>query len=351
MSVYNENISWKGQLTQIFLIFFIGGLLQEGVIDHFLMGKEGFDIRTALLSGGFWVVMWKGSEYMVILMDKTHVKWDEKPLVRLLLTLVLTVVYIFIAVTLLNIIFFVIFGDYKLLEIIKSLNWSSYSFSLYATLAIGTIMHGRGFLMEWRQAAIEMERFKNESLKSKYESLKNQVNPHFLFNSLNALSSLVYDDQAKAVEFIRKLSQVYRYVLENKDHELVPLDDELEFLRNYIFLQKIRFGENLIVEIDRGKFAGFVPPLGIQLLVENAIKHNIVSENKPLKIDIIINDETYSISNNIQEKLTKDSTGIGLKNLISRYEFLTKKPVKILNENGIFDVRLPALKDTHKIEA
>jgi len=351
MSIYNENLTWKRQLFQVLLLFFLGGLIQEGIIDHVLMGKEGFDIRDSAISGSFWVVMWKGSEYMVVLMDKTHIKWDEKPLVRLLLTLFLTVLYVVLAVTILNIIFSVIFGDYNLGQILKMLNWQSFSFAVYITLSIGAFMHGRGFLMEWRQTAVEMERFKNESLKSKYESLKNQVNPHFLFNSLNALSSLVYDDQAKAVEFIRKLSQVYRYVLENKDHELVPLDDELEFLRNYIFLQKIRFGENLIVEINRGNFAGYVPPLGIQLLVENAIKHNIVSENKPLKINIIINDETYSISNNIQEKLTKDSTGIGLNNLMSRYEFLTKKPVKISNKNQIFDVRLPALKNNHKIDA
>ena len=104
-------------------------------------------------------------------------------------------------------------------------------------------MHGRGFLIAWRQAAIDNEKLKTEQVAIQYNSLKNQVNPHFLFNSFNALSSLVYEDQDKAVEFIRKLSQVYRYVLDRKDEEVVPVEEELSFASNFIFLQKIRFGK------------------------------------------------------------------------------------------------------------
>ena len=216
--------------------------------------------------------------------------------------------------------------------------------ALLTTLAINVFMHGRAFLYSWRQAAIDVEKLKTEQVSTQYESLKNQVNPHFLFNSLNALSSLVYDDQAKAVEFIRKLSQVYRYVLDKKDEELVPLADEMDFTRNYIFLQKIRFGDNLEIEVGGEEVDLYVPPLAIQLLVENAIKHNVVSEQYPLKVSVTTDGNYCTIENNIKEKLEKDSTGIGLNNLKARYQYLSKEEIEITQANGVFRVSIPLLK-------
>ncbi|MFT5642422.1 MAG: sensor histidine kinase YesM [Cyclobacteriaceae bacterium] len=349
MRFYHQAERWQRALIQYSLIFVFGGLFQVVFIEYFLLGYDNFSIKNLVLRGSYWLVMWKGSEFMVTLMDKTGIHWYEQPLIRFLLTFVITVIYIVTAVIILDVVFFVIFGKIGFWQLINSLKWGNFSYAIYITLGIGTFMHGRAFLMEWRQAAIKMEQFKNDSLKSQYESLKNQVNPHFLFNSLNALSSLVYDDQDKAVKFIKKLSQVYRYVLDKKDQELVPIDDEIAFLDNYIFLQQIRFGENLKVEINRGNFDGIIPPLGIQLLVENAIKHNVVSEKNPLTVEVTITANYYSIRNNIQEKLTKDSTGIGLNNLQARYEFLTKKSIEIIKENNVFEVRLPALKNKSKL--
>ena len=205
-------------------------------------------------------------------------------------------------------------------------------------------MHGRGFLLSWRQTSIDMEKLKTEQVFTQFQSLKNQVNPHFLFNSLNALSSLVYEDQDKAVSFIRKLSKVYRYVLDKKDEELVKVEDELDFMENFIFLQQIRFGENLKVLIEKSNIRdGYLPPLALQLLVENAIKHNVISEKDPLSVSIKIEDTYCIISNSIKEKLHKDSTGIGLANLKARYEYLSKKKMEIENDGIEFIVKLPVL--------
>ncbi|MEP1095219.1 MAG: histidine kinase [Cyclobacteriaceae bacterium] len=228
-------------------------------------------------------------------------------------------------------------------EAAKSLNSGDLTTTIFITLGINTFMHGRAFLLGWRQVSIDMEKLRTEQISTQYQSLKNQVNPHFLFNSLNALTSLVYDDQAKAVEFIRKLSQVYRYVLDKKDEELVPIQDEIDFMTNFIFLQKIRFGDNLKIDVSNKCTDGYLPPLALQILVENAIKHNVVSEKYPLTINVRISDDYCFIENSIKEKLEKDSTGVGLSNLESRYKYLSKREIMIENDGNRFIVKLPIL--------
>ncbi len=169
------------------------------------------------------------------------------------------------------------------------------------------------------------------------------MNPHFLFNSLNALSSLVYEDQDKAVEFIRKLAQVYRYVLDKKEEEVVPIADEVSFLENFVFLQKIRFGDNLEFKLSLRNEVGYLPPLALQLLVENAIKHNVISDSHKLTVEVEIDQEYCVVSNNIKEKLAKDSTGIGLTNLRERYKYLSGKKIILLNNESKFEVKIPIL--------
>jgi LytS/YehU family sensor histidine kinase len=207
-------------------------------------------------------------------------------------------------------------------------------------------------LLSWRQAAINAEKLKTESIASRYESLKNQVNPHFLFNSLNALSNLVYEDQELAIKFIRKLSEVYRYVLDTRNQEVVKLSDELAFLDSYIFLQKIRYEDNLKININLPRHTeAMIPPLSLQMLVENAIKHNIVSEDEPLHIDLFMEDDDYIVvRNNLQKKNIGEvppggaSPGIGLANIKSRYETLTQKAVEVGSTPHDFLVKIPVLK-------
>jgi len=149
-------------------------------------------------------------------------------------------------------------------------------------------MENRELAEERNELIIKTERQSKQNILSQFETLKNQVNPHFLFNCLNALASLVHDDPDKAEDFITKMTKVYRYVLEHKERVLVPLDDEMRFMKDYFFLQKTRFGENLQlrIEVKHEWNQKQVPPLTLQLLAENAIKHNIISREKPLKIEI-----------------------------------------------------------------
>ncbi len=139
------------------------------------------------------------------------------------------------------------------------------------------------------------------------------------------------------------MSEVYRYVLDKKDQEVVPVKDEMAFVQSYVFLQKIRFGDNLNLIIEGEESGGYVPPLAIQILVENAIKHNVVSSAKPLEIKITYKRADIQVSNAINLKKTKDSTGTGLENLKARYAYLSNVPVEISDQNEVFKVLLPVL--------
>lgn len=336
--------SLKKELIQIVLIFFLGGFFQELIFDPGDLKTWQSALSNVSLNGCFWVALWKGSEYLVILIQSAGLMWVKEPLKTFLFAFGSVVIYTVGIISLILAVYIMFVLGHTWQEFIDSLQWRYYLPALFMTLMINTFMHGRAFLIEWRQAAVEVEKFKNESLKSQYESLKNQVNPHFLFNSLNALSSLVYDDQAKAVDFIRRLSKVYRYVLDNKDKELVPIEEEIAFLEDYTFLQKIRFEDNLQIHIENTAREGMVPPIAIQILLENAIKHNIVSESKPLTVWVKIDQYKCVVSNNVQEKLHKDSTGIGLANLKSRYAYLSDEEVKVEKNEEHFTVTLPILK-------
>ncbi|MGI9544589.1 MAG: sensor histidine kinase [Cyclobacteriaceae bacterium] len=299
-----------------------------------------------LFSSVIWVSQWKGHEYITNwLSDK--ISWLEQPQKRFFWGVVAVILYTVVSLTIVLYIFYLTFGftENMLFTVKGFLNFMAIAIGI-ATV-IGLFMHSRAFLFAWRQTAINAERHKAENLSSQYESLKNQVNPHFLFNSLNVLTSLIPKDQATSVKFVKKLSQVYRYVLDNQDKEVVPLLEELHFLESFVFLQKIRFQEHLNVEIDLPKQSDImVPPLSLQMLMENAIKHNEVSAENPLSVTLYLeNDEYLVMSNNLQKKNQPiESSGIGLENIKARYEFLTDKLVQILNEQGRFEVKLPVLK-------
>jgi len=217
------------------------------------------------------------------------------------------------------------------------------------TFVVSTFLTARSFFLCWRQLSINEEKIKREAITSRYESLKNQVNPHFLFNSLNVLTTLVYKDQDLAAKFIKQLANVYRYVLDMKDKELVDIGTEIEFLRSYAFMQQIRHGDGLKIRIDVPSDTHLqVVPLSIQMLMENAIKHNVISKDEQLNIDISMDDSDYLIvSNNLQRKPSGkkvDHTGIGLENIKARYEFLTDRPLIVEENTKEFSVKIPILK-------
>jgi len=205
------------------------------------------------------------------------------------------------------------------------------------------------FLLEkWRFSLAELERFKKENAEFRFESLRAQVNPHFLFNSLNTLSSLVYQSKEKAASFIRELSDVYRYILENRDRELITLEKELEVLQSYVFLVHLRFEQNLSIsiDVDSNKSNLLIAPLSLQMLVENATKHNVISKKKPLNVRIFTDNDYIIVENNLQQKeVKKYSSKLGLKNITNRYGFLTKRKLEIIEADEKFIVKVPLIQN------
>lgn len=274
-----------------------------------------------------------------------RISWIAHPAKRLVVTTATYLIYAFLVSYVIVFIYAWINGEIVLDNIpwIKVATFAT--LPMYIALVIMAIFTTRSWLVEWKKSALEAEQLKNEKLSSQYQSLKDQLNPHFLFNSLNVLSALVYEDADRSAAFIQKLSKIYRYVLEAQKEQLIELQKEVDFAKNYLELQKIRFEESLKFVIEIDSTVGFIPPLSLQLLLENAIKHNIVSEEKPLLIHIIRKGNELWVSNTYQPKLSQSepSTGVGLSNIKMRYELLSDKNMEINQTAEEFLVKLPIL--------
>jgi LytS/YehU family sensor histidine kinase len=198
--------------------------------------------------------------------------------------------------------------------------------------------------------AIQVEQLRKEQLKSRYDSLKEQVNPHFLFNSLNSLSSLIAIDPGKAEEFVEEMSRVYRYLLRSNEKQLTTLQNELDFIESYNLLLKIRFGNGFqpVIRIEERMKEYLLPPMTLQLLIENTVKHNIVDADTPLTVQLYTQDEKLVVSNNLQKKSRSVASGkIGLRNIISKYKLLNCPSVVIKETTEEFRVVLPLIKNNH----
>lgn len=197
-----------------------------------------------------------------------------------------------------------------------------------------------------KQREIEFERLQTDNLKMQYQQLKGQINPHFLFNSLNALVSLINKDPERATAYTKKLSEVYRYVLTHDRQDSIKISDEIAFIRNYTDILYIRFEKGLQVEIDVSKQDADreISPMALQVLVENAVKHNVVSVSKPLQVTISTDGEYLTVTNNVSPRLrVEESTGIGLKNLSEKYKIIVNKDIVVENNSLQFIVKIPLL--------
>ena len=203
------------------------------------------------------------------------------------------------------------------------------------------------YFRNWKEAQVVAEQLKKENVQSKFEALKNQIDPHFFFNSLSVLSSLVHKDANLSEEYISQLSKMYRYILDGKDQVLASLDEELNFLNSYIFLIKVRFNENIHFEIniaDELKETVSLPKNSLQMLVENAIKHNRFDQDDPLVITILEEGDYIKVVNNKNKRdLLERSSGIGLENISKRYQLLGDFKLLIWESDDSFAVKLPKL--------
>jgi len=271
--------------------------------------------------------------------------WKEGPLRTLILSFSTGMIFSMIVIVCAN----YIYWNWRIPESITLTGlFDMFFYPMISTLLITIIItlgfYTANFFREWKKLLLKEEQFKREALSLQFDALKNQVNPHFLFNSLNVLTSLVETEPTLAVRFIKQLSEVYRYVLEHKDKELIELDTELQFVNSYIYLQKIRFDSSLVVDIALNNTTGRIIPLSLQMLVENAIKHNVISTDKPLHISIFCNGDYLVVKNNLQKKTVIHETGsIGLKNICERYAYFSKMPVVIEETDEMFTVKLPLI--------
>ncbi|MBS1916557.1 MAG: histidine kinase [Bacteroidetes bacterium] len=203
------------------------------------------------------------------------------------------------------------------------------------------------YIGQYKRKQLETEELKRANAQAQLQAIKNQVNPHFLFNNLNVLSTLIMQENPEANKFIEEFSKVYRHVLNAQQHELITLQSELEFINPYIFLLQKRFPESIIIDmhVNPEYLSWQVVPVSVQMLVENAIKHNIASRQKPLKIVLSANgDKKLTVTNILQEKTNDDvSTHIGLQNIARRYEMITDRNIDIVKTSDSFSVSLPLI--------
>ncbi|MDR2234811.1 MAG: 2TM domain-containing protein [Chryseobacterium sp.] len=329
---------WVSLGTAMFFFLFFNA---EKSIYNFLV--------TLLLSMMYSFVIGVGNGVINDFLDRKF-PWSEATRTRAALTIVSLLISNFILVYFCNYMNYVVIQKVATPEEFFSKKYAvSNWFMINIALLISAFLHARGFMEELKKTSkkeVVEQKLIAKSANAQFESLKNQLDPHFLFNSLNVLSSLIDENPQQAQKFTSSMSKIYRYVLEQKDKELVTVEDEVEFAKTYCDLLKTRFEDSVdfIFEVNKEDYRKYVVPLSLQLLLENCIKHNFATSSKPLIIKIFSEQDTLCIENNLQvREQIKESSGIGLANIVQRYSLLTKRNVFIEKSDDYFKVKLPVL--------
>ncbi len=328
-----------GKRINLFLIILIGCLIGGAYLLEFgigstreALGRIGYAL---LMTGGIWIgcmviVQWLWRKF----------PWEFYPGKHMVIEIVLITLY---TMTYSFMVYLIVVrtggsGDY----------YEDLPMQIFATLLITyliTSIHEMVyFYKQWKYHFSKSVRLEKDNIQARYETLKTQVNPHFLFNSLNSLTTLV-DDNKDAVQYIQNMSEFLRYMLGSRDKELVLIREEIRVLGKYVSLQQFRFRNTLFVDLQvPERFYHYaIPPLVLQMLVENCIKHNVISKDQPLHVNIRAGGETLTVENNLQKKSGVVSTGQGLKNISERYRLFTSREVKITETSAIFKVAIPLL--------
>lgn len=341
----NKRLVYIGIISTIILI--------PTAIGFIFSGKEIFSSWGRYLNSIYWgasygLVYWLGN-WGIGVLTGTKLNWKRNPHRANVIALLMFIFYgIFASIAVPYVILKYIYG-YNGEALARNIPMNAF-IGFTVDMIVISIYYSRYLVHYWKKYIEKSEALERESLVAKYEALKSQVNPHFLFNSLNTLTGVVEDDKEKAVLFIKKLSDIYRYVLEQKDKELTDIQDELDFVENYIYLAKLRHGDGLNYNISIHSFDKQILPLGLQILVENCIHHNIIEDDQPLRINIYEEDEYLIVKNNQQKKKTilANNNGIGLENLKNRYSYLTDRRVVIDDSEAEFTVKIPLIENPEK---
>ena len=334
MNPYGRGREYIIRFTAIFIIAFISPFVDFGAPADKSLFLKAFLIsfvRTALL--------WNGS--MVIIQYAVNRFSVFKETLKLI---VLQIVALSIFVLVVESAEYFAIDAYLRISLSGSKVALMFLISWIITFMISSIYASVAFFIEWKENLLRTQALEKANLEARYETLRNQVNPHFLFNSLNTLLMLV-NDNPEASRYVESISEIMRYMLQSRDKEAVLLRDELTIAREYVYIQQIRFGDKLQVEfeIPENYYHYAIPPLALQMLLENTLKHNVASREHPLHVKVSVAENKYIVVENNQKSKTgkEPSTGIGLENIRSRYLFLTGKDIVVKQENGKFVVMLP----------
>ncbi|WP_240676195.1 sensor histidine kinase [Botryobacter ruber] len=320
-------------------------LLSLGLLVVLAMLPGDQEYMAALL----WIVvvlalLWLGNRFIHLQLNQ-HAPWTGHPLRRFLIQLLSSGLYSLVCI---NASYYVLktmlVGLPPSPEQVLVLNL----YGLLFIIPVFSLIFGFYFMARWKEAFIQSEKLREENLRTRFESLKTHIDPHFLFNNLNVLSSLIEIDTREAQQFLDRFADVYRYVLQHRDEELVELETELEFIQAYTFLFQRRLNRQLQVSVDvpSGLKPFYLPPLSVQMLVENAIKHNKATEASPLAIEIYLEAEHWLVVRNTFQPKHKEASNlpkVGLDNIRKRFAYFSPHPVVVEQDEQYFTVKLPLL--------
>lgn len=305
------------------------------------------NILTSIIFTG---VLWNGAIWIIFRLRKRYPNVSQT-VKRQVITYLSVILFMIICPNLIRLgLGLVTLAD---LNDIRNLFMNS-EINLVVAFMVSSIYEGSYFFHQWKKSFTLNEQLRNQQIRTQFEVLQNQMSPHFLFNSLNTLTTLIAENPKTAIDFTQTLSEVYRYILQNKEKELVQLSEELDFCQSYIFLLQMRYPENLTVHfsIDPALQNLYIAPLTLQMLIENAIKHNVISKTDPLQIDIYVeHDKDLVVKNNLQLKKTLEkSTKTGLANIRKRYQYLGQREIEVIVSQKNYMVVVPLIEMLTEVE-
>jgi hypothetical protein len=292
-------------------------------------------IHGIVMTAGIWLGVMS-----IVMYLWAKFPWEQAPLSHLFLELALILAYT------LAFSFLLYFLEKKFWNVPDIENLGIEIFlTILITFLITSIHESIFFYQQWKYNFSKSVRLEKDNIEARFEALSAQLNPHFLFNSLNSLSEMVADN-TPVVDYIQNLSELLRYMLKSNEKEIVLLRDEISIVKSYISLQQMRFPGTLVIKMDipEDYYQYAVPPLALQILVENSIKHNVISKENPLKIEIRAEKDSIAVTNDLRKRSGVDSTGHGLNNITGRYSFFTTRKVEIIETKDKFKVIIPLLR-------
>jgi hypothetical protein len=322
---------------------FLAICLVASVIQAYLMCPRCNSFQSYSLVTGFvlllYVFLWRGNAVLAHYLT-AKISWIDFPVKRLFVGVASTVIFTLLSVLLVMFVFEnfldLRFGSSYMLTIVVA---------MVITFMVSIFIHSNEFLFFWRKAALDAEKFQRESMAARYENLKTQINPEFLFQSLHDLDSLVFEDEEKAVLFIKRLADVYRYILDTREREVVPLKEETLFLQNYFYLLQNRFGQLLNIQMDLSSKDIFLPPLAIQMVIESNLANLEFNKSNPLFISLTEENGRVKLTHNNQYKNPEAKAGHlqVIEKIKDRFAFLSTTPFEAVESDSVLVILFPEI--------